>query len=343
MNANSRPAPRIGFLAQVDHSALTEGIQLFVAADELGYDVGYVRTRHLQDALSSPLTFLAVAGQYARRIQLGTAVIPLRFENAGRLAEDLATADLLLGGRLRAGVGSGYSAHDAMYMRAFGSLPGDRAELVDRVLADLLSFLDGEIVSTADAHIEGVEQGTSLTVQPRSEGLRSRIAYGAAGPERAAKAGRDGLGLQLATMVPDDGSGRSFELLQLDVLEAYREASREAGHGEGHVMVSRQMIPVAQESDLERYQSLIPRERTAAPGVTGEFRGQEIGGHDAVFSEVVIDTPGVVAQALVADAVVQQADEICLTLPFGATAVEQRTVLETFGQQVLPHLVTAII
>ena len=343
MNANSRPAPRIGFLAQVDHSALTEGIQLFVAADELGYDVGYVRTRHLQDALSSPLTFLAVAGQYARRIELGTAVIPLRFENAGRLAEDLATADLLLGGRLRAGVGSGYSSHDAMYMRAFGSLPGERAEHVDRVLADLLSFLDGEIVSTADAHIEGVEQGTSLTVQPRSEGLRSRIAYGAAGPERAAKAGRDGLGLQLATMVPDDGSGRSFELLQLDVLEAYREASREAGHGEGHVMVSRQMIPVAQESDLERYQSLIPRERTAAPGVTGEFRGQEIGGHDAVFSEVVINTPGVVAQALVADAVVQQADEICLTLPFGATASEQRTVLETFGQQVLPHLVTAII
>lgn len=343
MSATRTAAPRIGFLAQVDHSALTAGIQLFVAADELGYDVGYVRTRHLQDALSSPLQFLAVAGQYARRIQLGTAVIPLRFENPGRLAEDLATADLLLEGRLRPGVGSGYSAHDAMYMRAFGSVGDDRAEHVDRVLADTLAFLDGEIVSTADAHIEGVDKGTSLQVQPQAPGLRSRVAYGAAGPERAAKAGTDGMGLQLATMVPDDGSGRSFELLQLEVLEAYREASREAGHGDGHVMVSRQMIPVAQESDLERYQSLIPRERTTAPGVTAEHRGTEIGGHQAVFSEVVIDTPGVVAQAMVADAVLQQADEICLTLPFGATVQEQRTVLETFGQQVLPHLVTAIL
>lgn len=343
MTASRRAAPRIGFLAQVDHDALTEGIQLFVAADELGFDVGYVRTRHLQDALSSPLQFLAVAGQYARRIQLGTAVIPLRFENPGRLAEDLATADLLLGGRLRPGLGSGYSAHDAMYGRAFGSLSDERTDHVDRVLADLLSFLDGEIVSTADAHIEGVERGTPLRVQPISEGLRSRVAYGAASPARAAKAGRDGMALQLATMAPDDGSGRSFELLQLEALEAYREASREAGHGDGYVMVSRQMIPVAEESDLERYVSLIPRERTAAPGTSGEFRGEEIGGHQAVFSEVVIDTPGVVAQALVADAVVQQADEISLVLPFGATAAEQRTVLETFGQQVLPHLVTAII
>ncbi len=350
----TRP-PRIGFLAQIDHTGVSasgektsslgmqEGLELFRMADELGYDAGYVRVRHLQDALSSPLIFLAAVGQYVRRMQLGTAVIPLRFENAGRLAEDLATADLVLGGRLRAGLSSGYSSKDAMYVRAFGEAKGSAREHVDRVLADLLSFLDGEIVSHADAHIEGVDQGTALRVQPSSPGLRERLAYGAASPERAAWVGRQGLQLQLATLAPDDGSGRSFEALQREAIDAYRRASHEAGHGQGYVTVSRQMIPVAEESELERYTSLVPRERTAAPGTIKEHRAQEIGGRDAVFSEIVVDEPFVVAQALIADAAVQAADEIVLTLPFSADAEEQQKVLRVFGEDVLHHLLIGIV
>lgn len=349
----ARIAPHIGFAAQVDHtgiggdagaltsSGLRAGAELFIAAEDLGYDVGYVRSRHLQDALSSPLMFLAALGQSVRRMQLGTAVIPVRFENPGRLAEDLATADLLLGGRLRPGLSSGYSAHDAMYVEAFRHVRGERGEHVDRVLSELLAVLDGKIVSSADAHIEGVAAGTPLRVQPQVPGLRSRVAYGAAGIDRAARAGSAGLGLQLATMVPDDGSGRSFEALQLDVLEAYREASRTAGYGEGHVMVSRQMIPVSGDAELERYVTLVPRERAAAPGVTGEFRGQELGGHEAVYSRIVLDEPSVVAQALSDDPVIQGADEIVLVLPYGADGQDQLRVLESFAQQVVPHLLTA--
>ncbi|AXK45195.1 LLM class flavin-dependent oxidoreductase [Brachybacterium saurashtrense] len=339
----TRTAPRIGVVAQVEYAGLDDGRALFLTAEELGYDVGYVRVRHLQNSLASPLLFLAALGRDTSRIQLGTAVIPLRFENAGRLAEDLATADLLTGGRLRPGLGSGYSAHDAIYARAFGALPGDRAEHVDRVLHDLLSFLDGEIVAGADRHIEEVDPGSPLRIQPQAPGLRERLAYGAASPVRAAMAGHAGLGLQLATMAPDDGSGRSFEQLQLEALEAYREASRAAGHGEGHVMVSRQMLPVRTEEELERYVTLIPRERTAEPGLGDEHRAPEIAGHDAVYSRVVIDDPGTVAQALLADAVVQAADEIALVLPFGAPAADQREMLGTFADLVVPHLLTGIV
>lgn len=350
-----RAAPRIGFVAQVEHTGigpaerdvhstgLADGIDLFLVAEELGFDVGYVRGRHLQDALASPLLFLTALGQRTRRIELGTAVIPLRFESAGRLAEDLATADLLTGGRLRPGVSTGYSAHDAMYARAFGALRENRADHVDRVLHDLLSFLDGEIVAGADAHIEGVDRAGPLRLQPRVPSLRQRLAYGAASPHRAALAGSLGLGLQLATMAPDDGSGRSFEQLQLDAVTAYREASRESGFGEGHVMVSRQMIPVEDDSELERYVSLLPRERAADPAVSAEHRSVEIGGRPAVFSSVVLDDPATVAQALVSDAVVQQADEIVLVLPFGVPGADQRRVLETFGRHVVPHLLSAIV
>lgn len=342
--------PRIGFVTQVDHTGIRteggavasagidEGIELFLTAEELGYDVGYVRVRHLQDALSSPLLFLAALGQRIRRIELGTAVIPLRFENAGRLAEDLATADLLTGGRLRPGISSGYSAHDAMYSRAFGALHDERTDHVDRILHDLVSLLDDEIVAGADSHVEGVDPGEPLRMQPRVPSLRGRIAYGAAGPQRAAMAGRMGLALQLATMVPDDGSGRSFQELQLEVLNAYREASRDAGFGEGRVMVSRQMIPVRSDAELERYVTLLPRERAADPRVVGEHHGHEIGGHEAVFSELVLDEPAAVVTALGEDPVVQEADEIALVLPLGAPLEDQQTLLRTFAHLVVPPL-----
>lgn len=343
-------AIRIGFVTQINHtglhaeddavtsSGIEEGLELFLVAEDLGYDVGYVRVRHLQDALSSPLLFLSALGQRTRRIQLGTSVIPLRFENAGRLAEDLATADLLTGGRLRPGVSSGYSAHDAMYARAFGALRDERADHVDRTLHDLVSLLDGEIVASADSHIEDVDPGAPLRMRPQVPTLRSRLAYGAAGPQRASMAGRLGLELQLATMVPDDGSGRSFEQLQLEVLDHYRDSAREAGFGEGKVMVSRQMIPVRSDAELERYVTLLPRERTTDPRILGEHHGQEIGGHDAVFSKVVLDEPAVVTKALSEDPVVQAADELTLMLPPGAPMADQRALLSSFAELVVPQL-----
>ena len=350
-----RRSLRIGFATQVEHTGisvdgawvrsrgLADGIELFQEAEDLGFDVGYLRSRHLQDTVSSPLIVLAALGQRVRRMELGTAVIPLRFENAGRLAEDLATADLLLEGRLRPGVSSGYSAKGAVNVEAFGHVRGEIGEHVDRVLAQLLALLDGDIVGTADEHVEGVDAGTPLRIRPQVPGLRGRIAYGAASPDRAARAGAAGMHLQLATMAPEDGSGRSFEQLQLEALRAYREASRTAGHGDGHVLVSRQMIPVADEQQLERFMTLIPRERSKVAGTSTEYRGTEIGGRAAVYSQVVIDDPGVVAQALVADAVVHEADELALVLPFGAETAEQRMVLRTFAQQVVPHLAGSIL
>lgn len=345
--STTRPAPaaeprrsalRLGAIAQVEHADLARGMDLFRAAEELGLDAGYVRVRHLQPTLSSPLLFLTALAQRTERLELGTALIPLRFETAGRLAEELATAHLLTGGRLRAGLGAGYSAHDAMYVRAFGALRDDHRDHVDRVLHDLLAFMDGEIVASADARIEEIDRGTPLRVQPQVPGLRERLAYGAASPERAAMAGRLGLGLQLATMAPDDGSGRSFEQLQLEALRAYREASVVAGHGEGRVMVSRQMLPVLEEAELERFQALIPRERTATPGPLAEHHGTELGGRGAVYGRIVLDQPDVVAQALAADPVVREADELALVLPTGAPLEDTVRVLDVFAHHVAPQL-----
>src|SRR5206468_2634276 len=82
-------------------------LQVIELGERLGFDSAWVRHRHLQHGISSPVAVLAAATQRTRRIELGTAVTPLGWENPLRLAEDLATVDVLSGGRLNPGVSVG--------------------------------------------------------------------------------------------------------------------------------------------------------------------------------------------------------------------------------------------
>ncbi|MCU1404962.1 MAG: hypothetical protein JWQ43_1265 [Glaciihabitans sp.] len=79
--------------------ALADGIRLFRHAEQLGFDIGWIRVRHFEQFPSSPLTLLAAVSQVTSRIRLGTGVIPLRYEDPVRLAEDASTVDLLSHGR----------------------------------------------------------------------------------------------------------------------------------------------------------------------------------------------------------------------------------------------------
>ena len=336
----------MGFLAFVDHTGiapgglrsqgLDDGIDLFQRAEGMGLETGYLRHRHLQAYLSAPLPFLAAVGQRTSTIRLGTALIPLRFENAGRLAEDIATTDLLTGGRLHIGMGSGYAAQDAVNVRAYGEV-GDIREQVNRTLADVISFLDGEVVAIADEFFETEDAGTELRVRPQAPTVRARLAYGAGSVTSAEMAGRLGIGLQVSTLAPADGTGRSFEELQLEVIDAYRAASRAAGHGDGHVSASRQVLPANTPDDLTDFAYLIERDRTRQEAMQREG-GAPLGGRRAMFGRVVADAPEVVAEFLAEDVALQAADEVILTLPFGHPYDVVRRITTTFGKQVVPLL-----
>src|SRR5882672_1426454 len=113
MPAPSEPLEKLGFLTigsfdgadrGPGHETTLQGIEL---GERLGFDSAWVRHRHLQYGISSPVAVLAAASQRTSRIELGTAVIPLGWENPLRLAEDLATVDILSGGRLNPGVSVG--------------------------------------------------------------------------------------------------------------------------------------------------------------------------------------------------------------------------------------------
>src|SRR6059058_4855359 len=112
-----RPLRKLGFLTiglfdpadpRPGHESTLRIIEL---GEELGFDSTWLRHRHLQHGISSPLAVLAAATQRTRRIELGTAVTPLGFENPFRLAEDLGTVDVLSGGRLNPGVSVGVPTH----------------------------------------------------------------------------------------------------------------------------------------------------------------------------------------------------------------------------------------
>src|SRR6185369_10841372 len=189
----TEPLRKLGFLTiglfdpadpRAGHESTLDIIDL---GERLGFDSAWVRHRHLQFGISSPVAVLAAASQRTRRIELGTAVIPLGWENPLRLAEDLATVDLLCGGRLNPGVSVGPPMH---FDRVKAALYPETADVEDfsyRRVQRLLEFVRGEPATDGSA-VEGFEV-FSDRVQPQAEGLGRRMWYGGASLRSAQWAG----------------------------------------------------------------------------------------------------------------------------------------------------------
>jgi alkanesulfonate monooxygenase SsuD/methylene tetrahydromethanopterin reductase-like flavin-dependent oxidoreductase (luciferase family) len=183
---SGRPRFRLGFLTHVQGqgdltTTYRNAQELFVVADELGFDVGWVAQHHAPlggGGLPSPWTFLAHAAARTKRIRLSTAITILPLENPVRLAEDLSVVDLLSGGRVEIGVGSGAGAAE---YAAFGRDVSRKRELTTEGLEALRNALAGRQVGDTD-----------FTIQPPAGDFTDRIwqaVFSAAGAQYAAAAG----------------------------------------------------------------------------------------------------------------------------------------------------------
>ncbi|GAA2658943.1 LLM class flavin-dependent oxidoreductase [Paractinoplanes durhamensis] len=184
---------RLGFLTHVQgENAYRNAQELFVAADDLGFDVGWVAQHHepLQGGgLSSPWTFLAYAAARTRRIRLSTAITIVPLEHPIRLAEDVSVVDTLSGGRVEIGVGSG--SGPAEYA-VFGKDFEQKRELTTAGLHTLRTALAGAEVAPgftiqpppvsdfSDRIWQGIfsEGGARYTAQEGSNLLLNRATYG---------------------------------------------------------------------------------------------------------------------------------------------------------------------
>jgi alkanesulfonate monooxygenase SsuD/methylene tetrahydromethanopterin reductase-like flavin-dependent oxidoreductase (luciferase family) len=318
-----RPLRKLGFLTiglfdEADprrgHESTLELIEL---GERLGFDSAWVRHRHLQNGISSPVAVLSAATQRTRRIELGTAVVPLGWENPLRLAEDLATVDLLSGGRLNPGVSVGPPMH---FDQVKGALYPDTAESEDfgygRV-ERLLDFVRGKPV-TDFGGVEGFEatrrqphiEYSSDRVQPHSPGLGRRLWYGGGSLRSARWAGEHGMNLLTSSVVKaEDPQGPyDFAEIQLAQIRAFR-----AAHPDGEAArVSQGLVVIPTDSawpeQRARYEEYAARRAPRTAGPQGPAR--------LLFAPDLVGTSAEIAERLRAHAAFREVDEVAFALPF---------------------------
>jgi alkanesulfonate monooxygenase SsuD/methylene tetrahydromethanopterin reductase-like flavin-dependent oxidoreductase (luciferase family) len=282
------------------HETTLEIIQL---GERLGFDSAWVRHRHLQFGISSPIAVLAAASQRTSRIELGTAVTPLGWENPLRLAEDLATVDILSGGRLNPGISVGPPMHYDQVKTAL--YPASDEDFSYARVERLLSFIRGEPATDFDG-IEGFEV-FSDRVQPHSPGLAARMWYGAASLRSAQWAGEHGMNLLTSSVVKAEESENFAEIqtAQIQLFRAHHPDGPRARVSQGLVVIPTDSASPSQRAKYAEYAAKrLPR--TATPQGPGRL----------LFSPDFVGASSEIAERLYAHPAFLEIDEVAFALPF---------------------------
>ncbi|PPH30945.1 LLM class flavin-dependent oxidoreductase [Rathayibacter sp. AY1F9] len=305
---------------------LLQTIELAEAAEEIGIDGAYVRVHHFAPQLASPFPLLAAIAARTRRIEIGTGVIDMRYENPLYMAEEAAATDLISDGRLELGVSRGSPETALRGSEAFGFVPPEGMtdpDLARQKVRILREALAGAPVAQSDPAM--TRQSLPLSIEPRSPGLEDRIWWGAGSFATARWAAEQGMNLQSSTLLLEE-EGVPFDELQARQIREYRDAWSEAGwERTPRVSVSRSVLPITTDLDRLYFGGRGEQDQVATlEGVRARFGRSYTGEPDAVSAE------------LAADAAVQEADTLLLTLP-NQLGVEYnarllRTVVESIAQ-----------
>ncbi len=310
--------------------ALLQSIELAVAAEELGADGAYFRVHHFARQLASPFPLLAAVGARTSRIEIGTGVIDMRYENPLYMAEDAGAADLISGGRLQLGISRGSPEQVVDGFRYFGHEPedGDHAAMAREHTRAFLEVLEGHGFAEPSPRPMFPNPPGLLRIEPHSEGLRERIWWGAGTRATAEWTAAQGMNLMSSTLLTED-TGVPFHQLQAEQIERFRTAWAAAGHQrEPRVSVSRSIFPIV--SDLDR--AYFGRESRSQDQVG------IIDGGTARFGKTYAGEVEQVVRDLAEDEAVAAADTLLLTVPNQLGVEYNAHVLETVVQQVAPAL-----
>ena len=311
--------------------ALLQSIDLAVAAEELGADGAYFRVHHFANQLSSPFPLLAAIGARTSRIEIGTAVIDMRYENPLYMAEDAGSADLISGGRLQLGISRGSPEQVIEGYRYFGYVPAegtDQADMAREHTRDFLEALKGEGFAEPNPRPMFENPPGLLRVEPHSSGLRERIWWGAGTRRTAEWAAEKGMNLMSSTLLSED-TGVPFHQLQAEQIELFRSAWAAAGHTRTpRVSVSRSIFPIVNDFDRLYF------------GREGESQDQVgyLDGGIARFGKTYAASPDRLIEQLGKDEALASADTLLLTIPNQLGVDYCAHVLETLLSDVAPAL-----
>src|SRR6186713_3285092 len=245
-------ANRQGYKARTGSDTLLQSIELAVACEAMGLDGAYFRVHHFAAQLGSPFPLLSAIGAKTKKIEIGTGVIDMRYENPLYMIEDAGAADLIAGGRLQLGISRGSPEQVIEGWRYFGYAPEEGetdADMARRHAEVFLEVLKGEGFARPNPNPMFPNPPGLLRVEPHSVGLRDRIWWGSSSNATSQWAAKLGMHLQSSTL-KDDESGEPLHVQQRKQIEAYREAWKEAGHQrEPRVSVSRSIFALVDDRD----------------------------------------------------------------------------------------------
>jgi alkanesulfonate monooxygenase SsuD/methylene tetrahydromethanopterin reductase-like flavin-dependent oxidoreductase (luciferase family) len=324
------PSPQSQTRSAAD--ALLQSIDLAVAAEALGADGAYFRVHHFARQLASPFPLLAAVGAQTSRIEIGTAVIDMRYENPFYMVEDAGSADLIAGGRLQLGISRGSPEQVIDGWSHFGYRPAEDqsdADMGRRHAEVFLDLLRGDGFAQPNPRPMFPNPPGLLRVEPHSQGLRDRIWWGAGSNATAIWAAKLGVNLQSSTL-KDDETGEPFHVQQAAQIRAFRAAWKEAGHArEPRVSVSRSIFALVDDRDRAYF------------GRGGAEKDQ-VGFIDertrAIFGRSYAAEPDLLVTQLKTDEAIGEADTLLLTVPNQLGVAYNAHVIETILTQVAPAL-----
>jgi alkanesulfonate monooxygenase SsuD/methylene tetrahydromethanopterin reductase-like flavin-dependent oxidoreductase (luciferase family) len=319
-------------LTRTASDALLQSIELAVAAEEIGADGAYFRVHHFARQLASPFPLLAAVGARTKRIEIGTAVIDMRYENPLYMAEDAGAADLIAGGRLQLGISRGSPEQVIEGWRYFGYAPPEGmsdADMARHHTEVFLEVLRGRGFAQPNPRPMFPNPPGLLRPEPHSEELRERIWWGAATNATAEWAAKHGMNLQSSTLKIDE-SGKPFHVQQAEQIRAFRAAWKAAGHArEPRVSVSRSIFALVDDRDRVYF------------GRDGESQDQ-IGflseNERAIFGRSYAAAPDALVEQLKEDEAIAEADTLLLTVPNQLGVDYNAHVIEAILKYVAPGL-----
>jgi alkanesulfonate monooxygenase SsuD/methylene tetrahydromethanopterin reductase-like flavin-dependent oxidoreductase (luciferase family) len=312
--------------------ALLQSIDLAVAAEELGADGAYFRVHHFARQLASPFPLLAAVGARSSRIEIGTAVIDMRYENPLYMVEDAGSADLIAGGRLQLGISRGSPEQVIDGWKHFGYQPAEGetdADMARRHTTVFLEVLRGQGFAQPNPRPMFANPPGLLRVEPHSPGLRDRIWWGAATNATAVWAAEQGMNLQSSTLKFDE-SGKPFHIQQAEQIRAYREAWTKAGHTRTpRVSVSRSIFALVNDLDRAYF---------GQSDQDGDQLGYIEENTRAIFGRSYAAEPDVLVEQLRGDEAIAEADTLLLTVPNQLGVAYNAHVIEAILEHVAPAL-----
>ncbi|TDS17449.1 LLM class flavin-dependent oxidoreductase [Sphingobacterium paludis] len=311
---------------------LLQSIDLAVAAEELGIDGAYFRVHHFAQQLASPFPLLSAIGAKTRRIEIGTGVIDMRYENPLYMVEDAGAADLISGGRLQLGISRGSPEQVIDGWRYFDQELGDGetdAEMGRRKAQLFLEKLNGVGFAEPNPYPMFPNPPGLLRLEPYAAGLRERIWWGAASNATAVWAAEQGMHLQSSTLKYDE-TGKPFHIQQAEQIRLYKQAWKDAGHGrEPRVSVSRSIFALV--NDQDRYYFGQQAESVDKVGTIEA-------GKQAIFGKSYAAEPDKLIKELAEDEAIREADTLLLTIPNTLGVDYNMHILSAILEHVAPGL-----